>query len=395
MSALLVKSAWDVKMNIQTIVKNCTIDDIRAWDMSAVDGFKLTRASSFEPGAQGLALAKLATHKKGELVMQCAFPEPVSADEFEACLLGGPFGISLIRHAKVKSFGQENKAASEAFDRNLANFYLQRGGLLGKGQSCALVCVDPAHKLPSMLRAYAKNEDKDFPLDESDFRQMLASMAAAMGFRSFLNSSTESSLNSFVFECFVNSQEHGQSSKNKVARQGVRALLIEKVVVSATTKLDKLSKGLQEYIARATESPEGKLGLGLVCLTVSDQGDGIQVTLPPVSPNESAKDRFARAFVREVTRKPQGAIKRGLGLSHALSAAHKMRARIEIHSSGIHYVQDFSLGESPYPELDKDAIAEDDLTRGSGTSVSIWVPEYASGLDQPDMFDQKNLPPAA
>ncbi|MES2948514.1 MAG: hypothetical protein V4858_08225 [Pseudomonadota bacterium] len=382
-------------MKIQTIVENCTIDDVRSWDMSVINGFRLTRSSGFEPGAQGLALAKLATHKKGELVMQCAFPEPVSAEEFEACLLGGPFGISLIRHSKEKSFGQESKAASKTFDENLAHFYLQRGGLLGKGQNCALVCVDPGHKLPTKLKAYAKNEDKDFPLDESDFRQLLTSMTVAMGFRSFLNSSTESPLNSFVFECFVNSQEHGQSSKNKVARQGVRALLIEKVVVGTTTKLDKLSKGLREYISRTTESPEGKLGLGLVCLTVADQGDGIQVTLPAASPDESARDRFARAFVREVTRKPQGAIKRGLGLSHALSAAHKMRARIEIHSSGIHYVQDFSFGESPYPQLDRNAVVEDDLTRGCGTSISIWVPEYAPGLDQPDLFDRKNLSPVA
>lgn len=382
-------------MKIQTIVENCTIDDVRAWDMSVIDGFRLIRSSSFEPGAHGLALAKLATHKKGDLIMRCAFPEPVSGDEFEASLLGGPFGISLIRHAKEKSFGQEDKAASKEFDQNLARFYLQRGGLLGRGQGCALVCVDPGYKLPSKLKAYAKNEDKDFPLDESDFRQLLTSMAGTLGFRSFLSSSTESPLNSFVYECFVNSQEHGQSTRNQVARQGVRALLIEKVVVRATTKVDKLSKGLQEYIDRATESPEGKLGLGLVCVTIADQGDGIQMTLPPISPDESAKERFARAFVREVTRKPQGAIKRGLGLSHALSAAHKMRARIEIHSSGIHYLQDFSFEESQYAQLDRNAVEEDDLTRGCGTTVSIWVPEYAPGLDQPNLFDRKNLPPVA
>ncbi len=382
-------------MKIHTIVENCTIDEVRTWDMSVIDGFRLTRSSDFEPGAHGLALAKLATHKKGELVMQCSFPEPVSAEDFEASLLGGPFGISLIRHAKVKTFGQDGKPASKMFDENLARFYLQRGGLLGKGQQKALVCVDPGYRLPARLKEYAKNEDKDFPLDESDFRQMLTGMAADLGFRSFLNSSTESSLNSFVFECFVNSQEHGQSTNNQVARQGVRSLLIEKVVISATTKLDKLSKGLRDYIARSTESQEGKLGLGLVCLTIADQGDGIHVTLPPASSSESAIDRFARAFLPEVTRKPQGAIKRGLGLSHALSAVHKMRARIEIHSYGIHYVQDFSYEEMLYPQLDVSAVVEDHCANGCGTTISIWVPEFAPGLDQPDLFDRKKLPPAA
>lgn len=382
-------------MKIQNISENCTIEEVRAWNMSAVDGFRLTRSSSFEPGAHGLALAKLATHKKGELLVQCAFPEPESADDFEASLLGGPFGVSLIRHSRAVTFGPEDKPATKALDENLARFYRQRGGLLGKGQSCALVCVDPGHKLPPKLRAYAKHEDRDFPLDQSDFRQLLSSMASVLGFRSFLSSATESSLNSFVFECFVNSQEHGQSTTNCVARQGVRSILIEKVVVSGTTKHDKLSKGLQEYIARSSEAAKSKLGLGLVCLTIADQGDGIQVTLPAVSSQESATDRFARAFGGGVTRKPQGEIKRGLGLSYALSAAHKMRARIEIHSSGVHYVQDFSFEESAYPELDVSAVAEDKSSEGCGTTVSIWVPEFESGLDQPDLFDRKNLLPVS
>ena len=382
-------------MGIQNIFENCTIEDVRSWDMSTVDGFRFTRSSSFEPGAQGLAIAKLAAHKKGELSLQCAFPEPMNSFEFEDSLLGSPFGISVIRHAKIKLFGQEGKLPSKEFDSNLARFYMQRRGLLGKGQSCALVCVDPGYKLPSKLKEFASSgEDSDFPLNESDFRKMLTSMASLLGFRSFLTSTTESALNSFVFECFLNSQEHGRSIKNNLAGRGIRSLLIEKVVINSTTKLNKLSQELQEFIDRTTESKQNKLGLGLVCLTIADQGDGIHATLPAASPHESAKERFTRAFDPGVTRKQQGAIKRGLGLSYALSAAHKMRVRIEIHSSDIHYIQDFSYEEYRLPQLDTHSINESKLTQGCGTTISIWVPEHAPGLDQPDLFDRKKLPSA-
>ena len=166
---------------------------------------------------------------------------------------------------------------------------------------------------------------------------------------------------------------------------------MEKVVISKTTKHDQLSKELQDYIARSSEAANSKLGLGLVCLTIADQGDGIQNTLPANSTEEGVIERFARAFLPGVTRKPQGEIKRGLGLSHALSAAHRMRARIEIHSSGVHFVQDFSFEENEYPSLDVKGLSEDKVSLGCGTTVSIWVPEFDSGLDQPDLFDRKNL----
>lgn len=382
-------------MNTVNIAERSTIEDVRTWNMSAIDGFRLTKSSSFEPGAQGLALAKLAAHQKGHLEVQCAFTEPQTISEFESSLLGGPFGISLIRHAYKVTFGANNTPMTKGFDECLAAYYREGGGLLGKGQSCALVCVDPAHSIPLKLKAYARHEDRDFPVDPSGFRKLLASMASLLGFRSFLSSATEASLSAFIFECFVNSHEHGQSTRNAVARKGVRTLLMEKIVMSSTTKHDRLSNDLQEYIARCAEAAKSKLGLGLVCITIADQGDGIQETLPAESVQETPVARFARAFLPGVTRKPHGEIKRGLGLSHALSAAHKMRARIEIHSAGIHFVQDFSLEENKYPALDTEAIIANEACLGCGTTVSIWVPEFDAGLDQPDLFDRKSLPPDA
>lgn len=382
-------------MNILNIAERSTIEDVRMWNMTSIEGFRLTKASSFEPGAQGLALAKLAAHQKGRLEVHCAFAEPITSSDFESSLLGAPFGISLVRHASKVTFGATNSQMTKGFDECLARYYREGEGLLGKGQSCALVCVDPAHSIPLRLKAYARHDDREFPVDPSGFRKLLASMTSLLGFRSFLASATEVSMSAFIFECFVNSQEHGQSTRNAVARKGVRTLLIEKVVVSSTTKHDRLSKELQEYVARSAEAAKSRLGLGLVCITIADQGDGIQGTLPAESSLETPVARFVRAFLPGVTRKPHGEIKRGLGLSHVLSAAHKMRARIEIHSAGIHFVQDFSLEDNEYPAFDVDAVTADQACSGCGTTVSIWVPEFETGLDQPDLFDRKSLPPAA
>lgn len=109
-------------MNIN-ISEKCTVDEVRAWDMAVIRGFRLTRGSGFEPGAQGLALAKLASHVKGELEVQCSFAEPETAQEFESTLLCGAFGISLIRHAKQVTFGSGHAPASEKLSENLARFY--------------------------------------------------------------------------------------------------------------------------------------------------------------------------------------------------------------------------------------------------------------------------------
>lgn len=377
-------------MTIQNIGENCTTAAVRAWDMADIAGFRITKNSGFEPGAQGVALSKLANHRKGNLLVDCTFSEPKTAEEFESSLLGGPFGISLLRHASRLTFGADRAAPSEKLNENLTRFYRARGGLLGRGQSCALVCVDPVFRIPAKLKALARHEDREFPIDQTGFRKLLESMGDLLGFSRFMRSATEFPLNSFIFESFVNSQEHGQSTTNNVARQGVRALFMEKVVVSKTTKHDQLSEELRGYIDRSTEAAKDKLGLGLVCVTIADQGDGIQWTLPPDAPGESPASRFERAFLPGVTRKPQGEVKRGLGLSHALSAAHRMRARIEIHSSGVRFLQDFSLEEFPYPKLDPRGITQDSSIDGCGTTISIWVPEF-DDLDQPDLFERKNL----
>jgi hypothetical protein len=386
------EKADQLNMTILNIPENCRTEDVLAWDLTSAEGFRLTRSSKFELGAQGVALAKLSGLESQNLVLKCEFKEPRTSDEFEATVLGTPFGLSLIRHAKAVFFDHGKDLASEDLEKNLNAFYRDRRGLLGKGQNCALVCVDPAFQVPRRLLDEVRTGDRPFPIEPSGFLKVLREMTALLGFKSFLSSATESSLNSFIYECFVNTQEHGISATLPIGRRSVRALVVEKVVVDKGGLAKNLSDDLRGYIERSAEAAGGNLGLGVVCLTVSDQGEGIQSTLPANSETESDVERFERAFRPGQSRKTQGTIKRGMGLDQVLSAAHKMRARISIHSADLTYVQDFSFEDQKYPSIDIAAICKATSPSRCGTSISIWVPEYEQDLDQPDLFDRKSLP---
>lgn len=379
-------------MTMLNISEYCGTEEVLAWDIASAEGVRLTRGSSFEPGAQGVALAKLAALQSKKLVLRCEFKEPATSDEFESTVLGTPFGLSLIRHARSIAFDQGKEGASARLDANLTAFYRERQGVLGKGQACALVCVDPAFTVPPRLQANQRPRSRGISVDPSGFLTILKSMTASLGFRSFLGSATELSLNSFLYECLINSQEHGISSTSYIGHHSVRSLLVEKVVIEKGGLSKRLSDDLRGYIERSAEAAGSKLGLGVVCLTVADQGDGIQATLPGKDVSETEEERFARAFLPGESRKPRGAIKRGMGLDRVISAAHQMRARIAIQSGALRYVQDFSFEEQKYPAIDTKAIRKIERLEQCGTSVSIWVPEYESGLDQPGLFD-RNRPP--
>lgn len=378
-------------MTTLNISDYCDAEEVIAWDLAAVDTVRLTRGAKFESGAQGIALAKLAGLQSKQLEIRCEFNEPITSEEFESTVLGTPFGVSVIRHAHKLVFGQNKDTASNRFPASLTSFYKDRRGLLGKGQACALVCVDPAFRIAPRLMDFAKSPSRSFPVEPSGFTALLKTMTSLLGFKSFLSSTTEASLNSFLYECFVNSQEHGISSASYIGHHSVRALIVEKVVIDKAGLSPRISDDLRAYIERSSEAAGNKLGLGVVCLTVSDQGDGIQATLPGKGTSENEEERFARAFRPGESRKAQGSVKRGLGLDSVLSAAHQMKARISIQSGALRYVQDFSFGEQKYPHIDTSAIVKIEPASQCGTSISIWVPEYEEGLDQPDLFDRKRL----
>jgi len=210
-----------------------------------------------------------------------------------------------------------------------------------------------------------------------------------MGFRHMLASTGESDVISFVYESLRNSWEHGISLDPPRRARSTRALIIEKIVLQKTDLASRqLSPELKDYLARIVEANHDDLGLGVICFSVADQGDGIQATLPAKTdyPNETRAERLARAFVPGESRKPAGVVKRGLGLANIISAAHSLQALLRISSGDLVASQDFSYGEDKYPQLKLDSIRQLPDMAPRGTCISIFIPEFAFDLDQHSLF---------
>jgi len=368
------------------IQERTALDDVTAWCLTSCDTLRASRRSGFEPGAQGLALGSLAAlgPRSNEILFECDFDEPRNSDEIRATIFATAFGFALARLAKRIQFA--GKPASAAFKPLLSTFYKSSEGVLGIGTTRSVVCADPVFPLPpSLAPAGTIPSPESFPAP-SAFASLLNGIVKDMGFRRLLASSEESGVVSFVYEALRNSWEHGLAADPIRRARSTRALIVEKVVIQGSDLANRrLSAELKAYLERVAEANQGDLGLGIVCFTVADQGDGIQTTLPARA-EESTEARLARAFLPGESRKPAGVVSRGLGLPNVVSAAHRLQALIRITSGNLAIGQDFSTGENKYPRLDYQAVGRlpDGFT--SGTCVSIFLPEFAFDLDQANLF---------
>lgn len=364
------------------ILERTSMEDVLSWKMPDCSVIRLSRRSSFEPGGQGLALSSLAALNPqcSHLLLSCDFEEPQSDADFDDTPFSSAFGFALIRVVKKIEFN--GKTASNFFKIRVGKFYKAREGILGSGSSTSVVCPDPVFFLPPALAKLGAGEEDSYPAP-SAFQALLTRVVQRMGFSRLLGSSAESSVIDFVYEALRNSQEHGITTDQSRRSRSTRALIVEKLVLQGNLAHRQLSDELRDYVERIVEYNRD-LGLGLVCLTVADQGDGIQATLPPRT-DESAEARLARAFESGESRKPTGVVKRGQGLPSIVSSAHHLQALVRITSSDLQVGQDFSLTISPYPKMDFDRIHRLPVVP-RGTSVSIFFPEFDFDIDQKPLF---------
>lgn len=373
------------------VPERATLDEVLAWRLSECESIRLVRRSGFELGVQGVALSQLAAlapRGHGPTV-ECEFEEPTDLADIEATLLGGAFGFALVRLVEKVAFA--GRPASPELKPRLSALYRARQGVLGVGTATSLVCPDPVYSLPPALTATpGANLPGYFP-PPSAFTAVLNRMLESLGFRRLLASAEEAGVVSFVYEALRNSLEHGLTADKTRRARSTRALIAEKVVLhGGDLGARRISHELKQYLERVAESNRGDLGLGVVCLTVSDQGDGIQATLPPKADltDETPSQRLARAFLPGESRKPIGVVKRGLGLPSVISAAFNLQALIRVTSGNLVVGQDFSFKEDKYPKLNFDAIQVLPTELRCGTSISIFVPEFAFSLDQRSLFSR-------
>ncbi|WP_081079331.1 hypothetical protein [Burkholderia cepacia] len=369
------------------VQEKTSIDDVLAWRIAQCDAISVSRRSGFEPGAQGLALAALASVRPGQDApsLECDFEEPGTLDDLESTFFGSAVGFALPRLLPDIRF--QRAPASLGFKRMLAELYKVRRGSLGSGRSRAIVCADPVFPVPPCLASEASTTTS-FPTP-STFSALLNAEVENMGFRRLLGSTGESAIVSFVYEALRNSWEHGISLEPHRRARSTRALIIEKIVLQrADLASRQISPELKDYLARIVDANRDELGLGVMCFSVADQGDSIQATLTvnAEDPDETRAARLARAFIPGQSRKPAGVVQRGLGLPNILSAAHSLQALLRITSGDLVATQDFSHGDDKYPQFKLDSIHQMPDKAPRGTCVSLFIPEFAFDLDQRSLF---------
>lgn len=359
------------------------MEDVLSWDLPASDVIRVSKRSSFEPGAQGLALAALASltpNLQGPSLL-CEFEEPTTSAAFEETIFASGFGMALSRLAHSIEF--QGGVSSNAFKVLLASVYKAKDGIFGAGSSMSVVCADHVFSLPPALVRLGESTD-DYP-PPSVFQLLLTRIVQQMGFRRLLGSVEEASVVSFIYEALRNSQEHGITLDPVRRRRSTRALIVEKLVLQRDLAHRQFSPELRGYLERIVEYHRDDLGLGVVCLTVADQGDGIQATLPSRD-GETAVQRFARAFEPGESRKPAGMVSRGLGLPSVVASAHRLKALVRITSGSLQVGKDFSLAVEKYPKLDFDSVRQLPDSVSRGTSVSIFFPELGFDINQKPLF---------
>lgn len=365
-----------------------SISDIDAWRFGQETDVLVGIAADFEPGAEGVALSVLRTAMQGraKIVLFCEFDEPSTVELFEASFLGTAVGISLVRIAREIRFGRKAGTASANLKPLIALAYKNKNGVFGVGKKKSIVCVDPNYTVPPILED-ASGKEASFPLP-SVFERVLRSQVSDMGLPRILNSSVEASLINFVYELFRNSVEHGISPATVIPRS-TRAIVLEKIGLQGVDVSTRhISPDTRNYLSRISEITGKVAGFGVLCITIADQGLGIQGTLPPKEKEERESDRLARAFIEGESRKPRGAIERGKGLASALSAAHKLHALLRVSSGGLIGTEDFSTGEQKYPRISFDDTKRMSSRLMMGTCISLFVPEYQVSPDQSRLFSR-------
>jgi hypothetical protein len=358
-------------------------EDIAAWNLEGHVHFVLTSAASFIPGAQGLAISALRGFASSDprISITCEFDEPASTTELEHTIFDSGFGFALVRLAKSISFPPSISPKSGSFKRLMGRLYLEKQGCLGSGKHAAILFVDPRYPFAPALKEDVYAGDPDFP-PPSKFSEVLSRLSDGLGFQRLFHSTLESHLVGLVYELTRNSWEHGVQQEDSGAASS-RALVLEKILFQSGDNFERFSDEIRSYLLRIKGGGR-KIGAGVLCITVADVGQGIHKTLPSL-PGETSQQRLSRAFESGQSRKPPGAVSRGMGLANAISAAFQLQSLFLVYSSDLAASQDFSTGAEKYPGV-RFELRERKGSFDCGTCITIFIPEYQENPDQQRLF---------
>jgi hypothetical protein len=350
--------------------------------------FRLTKAASFDPGIEGVAIGVLRhlVLSGMSIHVKCAF-RPVDDHGRPQGILDGLFGVHLLFAARTAIIeGDEREDVRATIVQNIWKYVRANQGDIGDGRKRSIIFRDPDYSIPECLR---ESVAARFPLPNK-FNSLLTKMsrhiAGTAGELSDLPA--EEAVASFLYEAALNAHEHARRVSDEAAAPPtvIRGVILEKLFFNSQNELHRrgsLSTDLREYLVRVWSS--GPTHMSFLSATVADLGPGIQNTLTAL-PGESSWERLNRAFRSGVTSKPE-VPDRGLGegLTHILDAALRLKAYLIVTSAELVGIRDCSCADAVREGQFLRASACD-WTKSVGTSLTVIWPVRSGRGSQGQLF---------
>jgi len=316
------------------------------------------------------------------LVLQKDLPK--DPQEFERSMWCSPFGFFLLLIASDAAVN-DKPVELQLLKRLAFDSYRQHLGGIGSGNQLHWMSIDPAIPLPPLLPF---DEQKGFPTP-SDFARVISTSVHRMGTFA-LSSVVEKPIVSFIYETARNSYEHGRIDAAGSTTRGIRSISLERIIFANRGEIGQRS--LPDYLRNyfRTLFNEARFDKQVFCLSIIDQGLGIQRTLAPHQ-GETHLQTLKRAFVDGESSKPKGEANRGLGLSNVLFAAKDLGALIQIYSAGLFIYQDFLNADDKYPVFAPIVIDDSPRSEAQGTVMSLFIPQHAVSPDQKELFVERHV----
>jgi hypothetical protein len=209
----------------------------------------------------------------------------------------------------------------------------------------------------------------------------------AGGFAKRRYSLSEEDSITFLYESARNSFEHARVDGAGMPIQGVRGILVEKLVFGSQAEMaarKDIADFQKQYLTRIwnTLSPAKRV----ITYSVVDLGPGIQWTLPSANASESPMARLERAFRPGQTRKSHGLdMEAGMGLSKLYAAARRVRALLIVRSAELTCVLDFSQSATS-SEIGLRELPGTPSCGSIGTALTLLWPDIEGAGDQGRLF---------
>jgi hypothetical protein len=204
-------------------------------------------------------------------------------------------------------------------------------GVIESGHHRYFISRDPDYIVPQELSPSLTGE---FPAIEFFNDVISRHIVSMVGTTGALEEYHYESIGSFVYEAARNAHEHGRHDVDGNLIPGYRGIVLERMRVG-TDRVGTAPQGFDLEYEQYLQSFGGwARDKHFVGISVVDAGLGIHKTVKRID-GEKDDEVLDRAFQPSVSRKPQGDVGRGLGLTNILRSVKQCQGFLSVHSAGL------------------------------------------------------------